>query len=422
MGIFVMPSLGSDMESGKLVEWLVTPGEAVQRGDVVAVVETQKGAIEIETFEAGRVESLTAEPGQTLAVGAPMAVILAEGESAPAPAPASTPAPAPAPASTPAQTGAAEAETTAPAQPPPAEPRRPERPPAPAARDEAPAETGTTAGRASPAARSLARERGIDLAGLRGSGPGGAILLSDVEAAGAPRGERAAAQPAPGRIDMAEMRKAIAAAMSRSKRTIPHFYLSQTIDIEALSSSLETDNALRAPADRILLGAAFVRAAVVAAQAVPGLNGHYDDAEGFEQAESVNAGVAIALRGGGLVAPALIDAGTLDLAATMQGMRDLVGRARAGRLRNSEMTQGTITVSSLGESGAEAMAGVIFPPQVALVGFGAPQRRPWVVGNAVVPRRTVTVTLSVDHRVSDGRGANRFLAALADALQSPETP
>ncbi|MEE4121275.1 MAG: dihydrolipoamide acetyltransferase family protein [Paracoccaceae bacterium] len=420
MGVFAMPSLGSDMESGTLVEWLVKPGDAVRRGDVVAVVETQKGAIEIETFEAGRVDSLTAEPGQTLAVGVPMAVILAEGESAPAPAPAPPPAPAPAPA--PAERGEAPAETAAQAQALPTEPRRPERPPAPAAGDETPAETGTTAGRASPAARSLARERGIDLARLRGSGPGGAILLSDVAAAGAPRADRAAARPVPGRVDMAEMRKAIAAAMSRSKRTIPHFYLTQTIDIEALSTSLETGNEMRAPADRILLGAAFVRAAVVAAEAVPGLNGHYDDAEGFVQAERVNAGVAVALRGGGLVAPALIDAGALDLAATMQGMRDLVGRARAGRLRNSEMTQGTITVSSLGESGAEAMSGVIFPPQVALVAFGAPQRRPWVVGDLVVPRRTVTVTLSVDHRVSDGRGANRFLAVLADALQRPETP
>jgi pyruvate dehydrogenase E2 component (dihydrolipoamide acetyltransferase) len=380
----------------------------------VAVVETQKGAIEIETFEAGRVDSLTAEPGQTLAVGAPMAVILAEGESAPA----SASAPAPAPT----ERGEAPGETAAQAQARPADPRWHDRAPAPAVRDEAAAETGHPAGRASPAARSLARERGIDLAGLRGSGPGGAILLSDVEAVGGPPTEDAAAQPVPGRPDMAEMRRAIAAAMSRSKRTIPHFYLSQTIDIEALSTALETGNAVRAPADRILLGAAFVRAAVVAAEAVPGLNGHYDEAQGFVQAEGVNAGVAIALRGGGLVAPALIDAGALDLAATMQGMRDLVGRARAGRLRNSEMTQGTITVSSLGESGAEAMSGVIFPPQVALVAFGAPQRRPWVVGEAVVPRRTVTVTLSVDHRVSDGRGANRFLAALADALQSPETP
>lgn len=403
MGVFVMPSLGSDMESGTLVEWLVKPGESVQRGDVVAVVETQKGAIEIETFEAGRVDSLTAEPGQTLAVGAPMAVILAEGESPPARAPA--------PAEAQAAPGKPLADAAAQAQPPQAEPPQAERPPSPAPRP-----------RASPAARSLARERGIDLAGLRGTGPSGAILLSDVAAASPPRAERDGAQPAPGRVDIAEMRKAIAAAMSRSKRTIPHFYLSQTVDIEALSTSLETGNAERAPADRILLGAAFVRAAVIAAQAVPRLNGHYDDARGFVEAENVNAGVAVALRGGGLVAPALIDAGTLDLAATMQGMRDLVGRARAGRLRNSEMTQGTITVSSLGESGAEAMAGIIFPPQVALVTFGAPQRRPWVVGDAVVPRRTVTVTLSVDHRVSDGRGADRFLAALADALLRPETP
>ena len=153
---------------------------------------------------------------------------------------------------------------------------------------------------------------------------------------------------------------------------------------------------------------------------MPGLNGHYEGGA-FRPASQVNAGVAVALRGGGLVAPALLDAGGMSVNETMAGMRDLVTRARAGRLRSSEMTQGTITISSLGDSGAEAMTGVIFPPQVALVGLGAPQLRPWVIEGAVVPRTVVTLTLSADHRVSDGRQAAKFIVEFETLIASPET-
>ena len=141
------------------------------------------------------------------------------------------------------------------------------------------------------------------------------------------------------------------------------------------------------------------------------MNGHYTEESGFAPSKEVNPGVAIALRGGGLVAPAPADAVNMTLEETMSGMRDLVSRARAGRLRASEMTRGTITISSLGETGAEAMTGVIFPPQVALVGLGAPHLRPWIVDGAIVPRHVVTLTLSADHRVSDGRRAARFRRA-----------
>jgi pyruvate dehydrogenase E2 component (dihydrolipoamide acetyltransferase) len=167
------------------------------------------------------------------------------------------------------------------------------------------------------------------------------------------------------------------------------------------------------------MGALFVRATALAARAVPEMNGHVTDGA-FRPAEAVHAGVVVALRGGGLIAPAIHDADRRDLDATMAAMRDLVARARTGRLRNSEMTEGTITVSSLGESGADALAGVIYPPQVALAGFGAPVRRPWVTGEEIRPREVVTVTLSADHRASDGRRGARFLAEIARRLQSPE--
>ncbi|MCU4651709.1 2-oxo acid dehydrogenase subunit E2 [Roseibacterium sp. SDUM158016] len=409
MGVFTMPSLGADMEAGKLVEWLVKPGDTVHRGDVVAVVETQKGAIEIEIFQDGTVTELLAELGRELPVGAPLATVLAEGEAPPATtaAPPRAPEPEPEPEPEP-------AEDRAPAMAPPIPPPAPETPRTPPARPAAPAPPVRTGARpASPAARQLAEKLGVDIAALKGSGPGGAILLADVEHA-APGKPKTSASP------MEEMRKAIAAAMTRAKRTIPHFYLSETIDVDPAIAFLETRNEGCPPAERILLGALFVRAATLAAAKVKTMNGHYLEDRGYVPAQVVNPGVAIALRGGGLVAPALMDAGAMTLEQTMAGMRDLVTRARAGRLRGSEMTEGTITISSLGDTGAEAMTGVIFPPQVALVGIGAPHLRPWVVEGSVVPRHVVTLTMSADHRVSDGRQVARFIAEFEDLMQRPE--
>ncbi|MBL4544287.1 MAG: 2-oxo acid dehydrogenase subunit E2, partial [Rhodobacteraceae bacterium] len=292
----------------------------------------------------------------------------------------------------------------------------PEAPSAPTAPEPPPAPPPGGAPAASPAARMRAKELGRDLDGIAGSGPGGAIVLADVEAAA-----QAAAAPAKKTraSPMEEMRKAIAAAMSRSKRTIPHFYLSQTIDLQPASDWLERRNAGSPPTDRLLMGALFVRAAVLAAAQVNALNGHYTE-DGFRPAGQVNPGVAIALRGGGLVAPAILDAQPMGVDAIMAGMRDLVTRARAGRLRGREMTEGTITVSALGESGAEAMAGIIFPPQVALVALGAPQKRPWIAGSSVVPRLVGTVTIAADHRVADGRQAARFLAEFESRVLQPE--
>jgi pyruvate dehydrogenase E2 component (dihydrolipoamide acetyltransferase) len=414
MGVFKMPSLGADMEAGTLVEWLVKPGDTVKRGDIVAAVETQKGVIEIEVFEAGTVHHLIADQGAELPVGAPLALILAEGEAPPETAAEREPEPAPQPvveavAAEPALVGAG-APAPQPAAPGPASAR-----PMPPTQ---PALAGPTA---SPAARVRAHELGLDLSQVKGSGPGGVIVLGDVEGAqAAPARASLTSKEMPKGSPLEEMRKAIAAAMTRSKQTIPHFYLSETIDVQPAMDMLTALNAHRQPAQRVLLGALFVRAAARAAAKVKVMNGHYTN-HGFQPASVVNPGVAVALRGGGLVAPAIMDVLSLDLDATMAAMRELVTRARAGRLRGSEMTEGTITVSSLGETGAEAMTGVIFPPQVALVGIGAPHVRPWVVDGAVIPRSVVTLTLSADHRVSDGRQAARFITEFETLLQTPET-
>ena len=400
MGVFRMPSLGSDMEGGTLVEWLVGRGDSVDRGDVIAVVETQKGAIEIEIFEAGRVARLIADVGDTVPVGAPMAEIDGGGD----PAASDRPAPGEGPPAPPAASAPAAARPS----------------PPPAARSSSPAATvGAGVVPASPAARRAAEAAGLDLAAIAGSGPGGAVRLADVEAAGPAPTTRPDASGR--RFGPAAMREAIGAAMARSKREAPHFYLLHRIDLTPTADRLAEANAERPPETRLALGLLLVRAAARAARDVPGLNGVWEG-DAFRPSEAVHAGLAVSLRGGGLVAPALRDAADASLDDLMAAMRDLVARARSGRLRASELTAPTITVSSLGERGVDALVGVIFPPQAALVGFGTPARRPWVVGEEVRPRLVVEASLSADHRVADGRLGARFLAAVEDRLTHPEAP
>lgn len=389
MAEFLMPSLGADMEAGTLVEWLVRPGEAVSRGDVVAVVETQKGAIEIEIFDAGVVEQLLVQPNATVPVGTPLALLRGEGEAASVQPPAPEPPAGPEPTITPA---------------PPVTPMPPS----------SPARSPGERPKASPAARRRAGELGVDIT-VVDPGPDGIIEVADVEAA-LPRPPSQAGKP---RFDFAGMREAIAAAMSRSKREIPHYYLSDTIDMAAAEGWLAGINADRPPVRRLLTGVLFVKAVAKAARAYPEFNGLFVDGV-FRPAPAVHVGLAIALRGGGLAAPAIHDTADLDLDALMARTRDLVVRVREGRFRSSEIADPTITVSSMGDRGVEALFGVIYPPQVAIVGFGKVVQRPWIVDGSVTPRPVATVTLAADHRVSDGHRGGLFLAEIGRLLQTPE--
>ena len=405
---FRMPSLGADMEAGTLVEWLVKPGDSVKRGDIVAVVETEKGAIEIETFETGQVEKILVDLHSKVPVGTPLAQIRTEGEGKPAAVAAAPPPAAPPLAAPPAPP---------PAPPPPRAPVAAPAPP-PIARV---APGAAARGAASPAARRLAEERGIDLATVTGSGPGGAITYADVERRlGAP----VPAPPAPEKkrapsLDLAAMRTAIAAAMARSKREIPHYYLEHQIDITPCEHWLAEKNAALPPDARLLMGALAIKAVALAARRFPAFNGFYRDNK-FEPAQGVHVGVAIAIRGGGLTAPALHDTDRLSLDELMSRMRDLVQRTRAGRIRSSELADPTITVSSLGDRGVDALYGVIYPPQVAIIGLGKAAMRPWVIDGAIGPRSVITATLSGDHRVSDGHAGALFLAEIGKLLQEPE--
>jgi pyruvate dehydrogenase E2 component (dihydrolipoamide acetyltransferase) len=267
----------------------------------------------------------------------------------------------------------------------------------------------------SPAARRKAQELGVELAKLVPSGPEGVISLADVE-----RAAPAAGAPAPQPADRMEaMRRAIAAAMSKSKREIPHYYLANSIDVTAAVAWLARENAARSVQERVLFAAVLLRAVVVALKEVPELNGVWVD-DRLQMSQQVHLGVGIALRGGGLVAPAIRNAQDKTIPEIMAAVSDLIRRARAGSLRSSELSEATVTVTNLGEQGTETVYGIIYPPQVALVGFGRVASRPWVLDGTVQARDVVQATLSADHRASVGHRGAVFLSALDRLLQQPE--
>jgi pyruvate dehydrogenase E2 component (dihydrolipoamide acetyltransferase) len=361
-----LPALGADMDEGKLLEWRVHPGQVVHKGDILAVVDTAKAALDVESWHDGTVAELLIEPGQTVPVGTLMARLLEPGETAPA--------------------------------------HEPKPPAAPA-----------TAGRrpVSPAARRRAAELGVALDSLRGSGPDGVVTLRDVE--------QAAAGVAPARDRSVEIRRTIAAVMVRSKREVPHYYLSDDIPLAAATDWLREANAGRPVTARILMAALCLRAVARAAQRHPTMNGHFVDGA-FRPSAVVNLGVAISLRGGGLLAPAIAGAESKTTAEIMQALADLVARARSGTLRREEVTDPTLTVSNLGDQGVRSVQPIIYAPQVAIVGFGLVSDRPWVLEGKLAVMPVVTATLAADHRVSDGHAGARFLAEIGANLQHPEAP
>jgi pyruvate dehydrogenase E2 component (dihydrolipoamide acetyltransferase) len=254
----------------------------------------------------------------------------------------------------------------------------------------------------------------VDVASLRGTGPEGAITLQDVERVGP------SPQPSPAVAGegAAGMRAAIAAAMSRSKREIPHYYLATTVDVTPAVEWLAAHNATVPVTERLLLPVLLVKAVALACREQAGFSGFYREGQ-YEHTPVVHVGVAVALRGGGLVAPALADTATRSLPELMDGFRDLVTRARAGRLRASELAAPTIILTSLGEASVETVLPIIQPPQVAIVGAGEVAVRPWIVDGNVVPRHVLTLSLGADHRVTDGRLGAHFLARIVALLADP---
>jgi pyruvate dehydrogenase E2 component (dihydrolipoamide acetyltransferase) len=476
VGNFLMPSLGADMEHGKLIEWLVKPGDYVRRGDLVAVVDTDKTVMDVESFQEGVVADLLVGIGETVPVGTPLAVITQTPAEVEVPvreapqgrAPSKTAAVAP-------QAPAAHGPASAPPLAPPVRylahrlgvdtgriqgtgkdgaVTRADVEHAVAARTAGPGRV-----RSSPRARRLAAELGIGLSTVTGTGPDGAVTVADVQRAAAATPQQAPAGagpvvasaaagregpvlelpvpepagPAPAapetpvkgkpqseaRERVASLRRAIGALMTRSKQTIPHYYLSTTLDLHTAVGWMHSVNAHRPVAGRLVPSALLLKAAALAARDVPEVNGFYDDG-GFRPSAAVHLGVAVALRQGGLVAPAIHDADTLPLDVLMEQLRDLVSRARAGRLLRAEMADPTLTVTNLGDLGVDSVFGVIYPPQVAMVGFGRVVEQPWAQNGLLGVRHAVIATLSADHRVSDGLRGGRYLARINELLQEPE--
>jgi len=400
MAEFRMPTLGADMSAGTLVAWKKKPGDSVKKGEIIAEVDTDKAVIDVEVFTNGVVERILVPPGEKVPVGTVLAVIREEGEVGASPAKVE------------AQAEAKDKPVTRVLSMP--------TPHAPAAAVEA----GRV--RISPLARRKAQDLGIDPSTVTGTGPKGSVTEQDVIRAAETRSQKREAPssgPSAPAGETAErllrMRQAIAAAMARSKREIPHYYLNTTIDMERAMAWLAEANLKRAVPDRLLYGVLLIKAVALALREVPEINAIWKGDQAVPSAD-IHVGVAISLRQGGLVAPALHHADRRSVDELMRDFRDLVNRARAGSLRSSELSDPTITVTSLGEKGVEAVFGVIYPPQVALVGFGKVMARPWVSHGQVVPRQLVCATLSADHRVTDGHRGGLFLAAVDRLLQEPD--
>jgi pyruvate dehydrogenase E2 component (dihydrolipoamide acetyltransferase) len=436
MAEFRMPSLGADMEEGTVLQWLVKPGDPVKRGDIVAVVDTEKATIEVEIFQTGVVDQIVVPEGEKVPVGTVLAIVRAEGEAPavkPAAAPAAKPEPKPAPAAAP-RLAPAPAEAAAPAAQAAAPPVKVERPAPPSAEHRM---------RISPLAMRVALKLGVDISKVAGTGIDGAITRSDVERAAkaapaapppapAPAKPAAAApqaapspQPAERKVSamapaerIAAMRKVIAAAMSRSKREIPHYYLGTEIDMSSAMAWLREVNLKRPVTERLLYSVMLLKATALAVGRVPEINGFWVDGA-LRRIDDVHVGVAISMRGGGLIAPAIHDVEKKSLDEIMKNLRDLVQRVRAGVLRSSEIADATITVTSLGEEGVETVFGIIYPPQVALVGFGRIVERPWAKNGMIGAHPIIRATLAADHRASDGHRGALFLTAIDRLLQEP---
>lgn len=407
MADFCMPSLGADMRTGTLVEWHVKQGDRLKRGDIIADVETDKGIMEIEIFMDGIVEELLLEKGTKVPVGTVMAKILTEETAKVEVVPV---------------TSAAPTITTPPEIPkeiPLATPT--------------PAITKQERLRISPMARKLATELGIDLSKVQGTGADGAIQQIDIERAAASQvqpvakssiepviektvTEKASAKSSSTSDFQAGMRRAIAAAMSLANRDIPHYYLETRIDMSHPLQWLEAENQRRSIKDRILPVVLLIKAVARSLVDVPELNGYWIG-DRLEVQEGIHIGFAISLRQGGLVTPAIHHADLKTLDELMAAMRDLIARTRSGHLRSSELSDATITLTNLGDIGVEKVYGVIYPPQVAIVGFGKIAEQPWAEHGMVGARPVVTATIAGDHRATDGMVGAKFLQALNVHLQ-----
>ncbi|MDV5170287.1 dihydrolipoamide acetyltransferase family protein [Photobacterium rosenbergii] len=394
-----MPALGADMHDGTLVEWQVNLGDEVQKGDIIAVIETSKGAIDMESYHDGTITDLLVEPEIKLPVGSVMARMTTAQPANTEPKANESQPSAPKPNSN--EPTSAFSEDNYPF------------PPFALARQHKNNDQHSTRVLISPAARHRVEEDHLDVSYLHGSGPEGAIVLRDLPPQ-IPTGSKTKTS-----TKSSQMRQAISEAMSRSKQQIPHYYLSLEADLSKAEQWLVQYNQQREPEDRMLLSSLVITAIARQLTKYPSLNGYYIKGE-FIPSPAVNIGNAISLREGGLVVPAIINADELSLEQVMIKLKELAERGRHGHLRSTEITDATITVTSIGERGADMITGIIYPPQVAIIGLGRLRDAPVVNNGTLTVGSVMTITLAADHRVSDGIIGARFLHSVAKQLQKPE--
>jgi len=378
---FKMPNLGADMEAGTLVEWLVKPGSNVKRHDIIAVVDTQKGLIDIEVFDEGTISELVIRENQKVPVGTVMALIESAKESVI---------------------------------------KKEERVPEKIIEEKKIEKIIITeiphGIKASPLAKRIAAENGIDLTTIKGSGEEGAIIKGDVVRAItekiAPPQEKKIVAPAE------SIRMAVAAAMSKSNREIPHYYLETKVDMSKVLAWLAEANKQRSVKQRLLPVVLLIKAVANALGEVPDLNGYWEN--GLQRKTDINIGFVVSLRTGGIMIPAIHNADKKTIDELMASLNDIIPRARAMKLRSSELSESTFTITSLGEENVETVYGVIYPPQVGLVGFGSISEQPWAESGMLDVRPVLNITLSADHRASDGATGSHFLMAVKNHLQKPE--
>ena len=386
---FLMPSLGADMEAGTLVEWRKKPGDSVKRGDIIAEVETQKGLIEIEVFDEGIIGELLIKEGTKVPVGTVMALINPSGTAL--------------------ETKEITPEQTAIALQP-TEEKIIEK------ATEEKLEAMTI--KASPLAKRIAAENNIDLSQIQGTGEEDAITKEDVENAIAQKGKIAKSEEKTP-IQTEAIRLAVAAAMSKSNREIPHYYLEKRIDMTKALAWLQETNRKLPIQKRLLPAALLIKSVAQSLVDFPNLNASWDN--GLQLKKEINIGFVVSLRGGGIIVPTIHNANLKNTSEIMEALNDIIPRARAIKLRSSDLSDSTITITSLGEGGADVVFGVIYPPQVAIIGFGGSSQQAVVENGMLGIRNVLTVTLAGDHRATDGLTGSDFLVALNNHLQNPES-
>jgi len=393
MGQLTMPKLGDTMEEGTVARWLKKPGDQVQEGEVIAEIETEKSVMEMYAYESGVLTEIYLPEGKTVPVGTPIAYLRTPDEPVqPAQAAVS-------PQQTQPTAPEAVAETTLEL------PRR---------------EPGERI-KASPLARRVAEAENVDLRLLTGTGPGGRIIEADVRdylAAKTPVPEHRPAQPTPAEIKpLSSLRRTIARRMTQSKQTVPHFYVTVEVDMKEASGLRKELNSLEGDRPKITFTDMMVKAAAVALSRVPQVGQQYTD-EGVRTPPGANIGIAVALEDG-LIVPVVRNCERKTLLTIARETKELVERARQGKLRPEEYSGGTITISNLGMFDVDSFIAIVNPPEAAILAVGSIADVPAVVDGQITIRPRMKVTISADHRVLDGAIAARYMQEFKRALEQP---